>query len=137
MKPNFMQDVEGTQYFIQYLRNKGFQNIQTTDQYAAWDIEADWNNHRYYFELKVRPRAAIDGTYDDTICEQYKLIATPDINRSYVVNLFIDKMSIIPYTAPYTIQRKFCQKTNCWDRTKVMKNLVSYKNEEKYLHDYE
>ena len=137
MKPDFQQDKEGTQYFMSYLMKKGFYNVHVTDQYVPWDIEADWKDNHYYFELKVRPKVALDGKYNDTICEQYKLTATPDIHHSYIVNLFTDRMSIIPYTAPYEVQRKLCQKTNRWDRTKVMKNLLSFKNEEKYMYDYE
>lgn len=136
MKPDFSKDREGLHYFSQYLIGQGFYNIQTTTQFTPWDLEADWKGHHYYFELKVRPKVALDGKWNDTICEQYKLVASPDINHSYIVNLFTDKMSIIPYTAPYEVQHKFCQKTNDWDKTKVMKDLLSFKNEEKYLHEY-
>ena len=136
MKPDFSRDKEGLHYFSQYLISKGFYNIQTTTKFTAWDLEADHNGNHYYFELKVRPKVALDGKYNDTICEQHKLVATPDINRSYIVNLFTDKMTIIPYTAPYEVQHKPCQKTNNWDTHKVMKDLVSFKNEEKYLYDY-
>lgn len=136
MKPDFSRDKEGLHYFSQYLISQGFYNIQTTTKFTAWDLEADCDGNHYYFELKVRPKVALDGKYNDTICEQHKLVASPDINRSYIVNLFTDKMSIIPYTAPYEVQHKPCQKTNNWDTHKVMKDLVSFKNEEKYLYSY-
>ena len=136
MTPDFTHDREGILYFSRYLINKGFYNIQTTTAFTPWDLEADYNGQHYYFELKVRPKVALDGKYNDTICEKHKLDTTPDINHSYIVNLFTDKMSIIPYTAPYEVQHKKCQKTNDWDRTKVVKDLLSFKNEEKYLHDY-
>ena len=137
MKPDFTKDKEGLRYFSHYLISQGFYNIQTTLPYTAWDLEADWKGQHFYFELKVRPKVALDGIYNDTICEQYKLVATPDINHSYIVNLFTDKMSIIPYTAPYEVQYKLCQKTNNWNRNKVMKTILSFRNEEKYLYDYE
>lgn len=137
MKPDFTKDKEGLRYFSHYLISQGFYNIQTTLPYTAWDLEADWKGQHFYFELKVRPKVALDGIYNDTICEQYKLVATPDINHSYIVNLFADKMSIIPYTAPYEVQYKLCQKTNNWNRNKVMKTILSFRNEEKYLYDYE
>ena len=137
MKPDFTKDKAGLRSFSHYLISQGFYNIQTTLPYTAWDLEADWKGQHFYFELKVRPKVALDGTYNDTICEQYKLVATPDINHSYIVNLFTDKMSIIPYTAPYEVQYKLCQKTNNWNRNKVMKTILSFRNEEKYLYDYE
>lgn len=137
MKPNFTEDREGLRYFSHYLISRGFYNIQTTTQFTPWDLEADWKGNHYYFELKVRPRQALDGRFNDTICELYKLTATPDVEHSYIVNLFTDQMSIVPYTARYEIQHKMCQKTNNWDNSKVMKDLVSFPNEQKYLHLYE
>lgn len=137
MRPDFLKDKEGIGYFTQYLSKKGFTNITTTHQHTSWDIEADWKDQRYYFELKRRPKVAIDGKWNDTICELHKLKATPDIEHSYIVNLFYDKMTIIPMTTKYEIQHKLCQKTNDWDNHKVMKDLCSFKNEEKYLYDYD
>lgn len=129
-------DPEGKKYFSKYLISRGYYNIQTTTELASWDLEADYENKHYYFELKVRPKVALDGTYNDTICELHKIEATPDVKHSYIVNLFFDKMSIIPMTEHYEVQHKMCQKTNNWDKRKVMKDLCSFHNDEKYLYDY-
>lgn len=137
MKPDFVSDPEGVLYFSQYLIRKGFYNVRTTTPFTAWDLEADYNNKHYYFELKVRPKVALDGKYDDSICEKHKLEATPNIYTSYLVNLFDDKMSIIPYTAPHQEQFRYCQATSFDPSNKQRKRLVSYHNDSTYLHDYE
>lgn len=135
-RPSFEGDSEGTNYFKHYLENHNLTNVNiTSDPFAAWDIDATYNGNVYYFELKKRD---IDSyKWGDSICEQHKVDAVPDKNRAYLVNLFTDCITIIPLTAEHEVQHKRCQKTNNWDKTKVMKNLLSYKNEDKYRHKYE
>lgn len=135
-RPSFTNDIEGVEYFKQYLENHSFTDVNiTSNPYAAWDIDATYNGQTFFFELKKRD---IDSyAWGDSICEQHKIDAVPDIKRAYLVNLFTDCITIIPFSTPHQIQHKPCQKTNNWDKTKVMKNLLSYKNEDKYRHKYE
>lgn len=135
-RPSFCSDREGLAYFKRYLLNHNFTNVNiTSNTYEAWDIDGTYNGQTYYFELKKRD---IDSfQWGDSICEQHKIDAVPDKNRAYLVNLFTDCITIIPLTADHEVQHKLCQKTHNWDRTKVMKNLLSYKNEDKYRHEYE
>lgn len=138
MIPSFEQDPEGLQYFSRYLLSKGFHDIQTTSSFTAWDLEAIYLNRKYYFELKVRPKIALDGRYNDAICEQHKLESTPDIEHSFLVNLFTDCFTIHRYTDPHEIQHKMCQKTNDFgDRHKVAKKLCSYPIKKENIFFYE
>ena len=127
-------DPEGIKLFSKYLIANGFYNIQTTPRLCAHDLEADYDGTTYYFELKKR---SITSTqWGDSICEQHKIDASPDPNRTYLVNLFTDCLTIIPVTAEHEVQRKYCQKTNNWDKHKVLKDLLSYPNKPEYKHDY-
>ena len=134
---NFENDKEGIKFFSNYLIKKGFYNIQTTTTFTSWDLEAEKDGIVYYFELKVRPKVALDGKWNDSICEQNKLEHTPSIEHSYLVNLFTDCFTIIPYTAQHKVQKKYCRKTTNWNRTPVLKNLLSYPNLPKYIRQYE
>lgn len=132
----FENDEEGKKFFANYLMSKKFYDISTTLPFCKWDIEATKDDIVYYFELKVRPKPAIDGKWNDSICEQNKLEATPDIEHSYLVNFFTDCFTIIPYTAEHTVQHKKCQRTNNWNRERVQKELCSYPNLPQYTYSY-
>lgn len=132
---NFTDDIEGTKFFSKYLIKNGFYNIQTTAEFCGHDLEADYKGKTYYFELKRRDISA--DTWGDSICEQHKIDSTPDPNRTYLVNFFTDCFTIIPITAQHETQSKMCQKTNNWNRKKVLKNLLCYPNKKEYRHNYE
>ena len=135
-QPDFTNDAEGKEYFAQYLTDHQFSDVHiTSDTYAAWDVDGTYSGQVYYFELKKRD---IDSyQWGDSICEKHKIDAVPDKKHAYLVNLFTDCLTIIPLTASYEVQHKYCQKTNNWDRRKVIKDLLSFKNEDKYRHPYE
>lgn len=133
----FENDEEGKKFFANYLISNGFHDVTTTLPFTEWDLEATKDDIVYYFELKVRPKPAIDGKWNDSICEQNKLDTVPDLHHAYLVNFFTDCFTVIPMKAEHTVQHKPCQKTNNWNRKKVMKDLLSYPNLEKYKHKYE
>lgn len=127
-------DPEGKVFFSKYLIGRGFYNIQTTTDFCSWDLEAEYKGVKYYFELKRRD--IISTAWGDSICEQHKIDSCPDKKHTYLVNFFTDCFTVIPITADHQVQHKYCQKTNNWDRRKVMKDLLSYPNKDEYKHSY-
>lgn len=130
-------DSASKDYFMNYLRKKGYTNVKESCKNCAYDVSAEKDGVTYYFELKLRPKVALDGIYNDTICEQNKLDRMPDLQHSYIVNLFDDCFSCFPFMHPHKIQHKLCQKTNDGDRTKMLKYICSYRNDENHLFNYE
>lgn len=131
MNPN---DPEGKRLFGNFLISKGFYNIQTTTEFCHWDIEAEYEGQKYYFELKYR---SVPSTkYGDAIIQQDKYEALKNLPNCYIVNIYPDnKVAVIPIDAEHEEQQHLCQKTNNWDRTRVPKTLISYPLKPEYAHD--
>lgn len=136
MKPNFVEDVEGTKYLAEYLTNKGFTNVKDMhNRHEEWDLEADWKGKTYTFECKMRKWDS--ERFGDSICEPEKMDKCPNSKQAYLVNFFTDCFTIIPFTAEHQVLYQMCQRSELWDRRKKMKHLLSYPNLDKYKHEYE
>lgn len=135
--PNFEDDKQGLKFVQSYLLVHGFDSAEIQSRYCRWDITATKDDKTYYIEVKRRKRCARDGVYDDTILEISKLQSSPCLSNSYVINLFTDCFSFIPYTAPHKIITEVCQKYSWRKEERVPKTLVSYPNHKKYLHSYD
>lgn len=136
MIPDFSADVEGTKYLAAYLTKKGFTNV--TDMHGRheeWDLEADWHGTTYTFECKMRKWDS--DKFGDSICEPEKIYKCPNYKHAYLVNFFTDCFTIIPFTAEHTVQHMMCQRSELWNRTKKMKDILSFPNLPKYKHEYE
>lgn len=136
MRPDFSADPEGTKYLAHYLTSKGFTEVTDMhDKHKEWDLEANWNGTKYYFECKMRKWDA--DKFGDSICEPEKIEKSPDAKHAYLVNFFTDCFTMIPLLTEHEVQYKLCQRSELWDRTKRMKHICCYKNLKKFRHTYE
>ena len=129
-------DIEGKQYFSQYLKHNGYDHISIPDAiFCPYDIEAYKGGVRYIFELKNRP---ITSTrYGDSIIDSGKYNKLSKLDADvYIVNFFTDCFHIHRLDSFDEKQNHMCQKTNNWDRTKVARTLISYKNKSTTRYEY-
>lgn len=129
-------DTEKKLYFKEYLESQGFTNIDIpSDPYCIYDISGTLDNTEYYYELKVR--SVTSTQYGDSIIELSKYNNLKGLQSPvYVVNFFTDCFHIHPLLSEHENQDHYCQKTNNWDRHKIRKVLISYKNTNKSRREY-
>lgn len=130
-------DPEGIYWFKEYLERHHFTNINIPDnQYCSFDIEADYRDKHYIFELKNRP--CTSTAWNDSIIELSKFNILHHLDgEKYIVNFFTDCWHIHNLESEHEEQHHFCQKTNNWSRNKVRKILISYKNTNKTRREYD
>lgn len=135
-------DPEGKILFKKWLERRDFKEVNYKyDNLCHFDITACKNNVKYVFELKKRPIKS-DLWGDNIIQEDKYNFLLPydndsDNQKVYIVNLFTDCMYINPLQAPHECQKKYCQKTNNWNRNKVEKILISYPHQNKFRFEYD
>lgn len=134
---NKTTDPEGKIWFSEWLDKKHFTNITIpTDPHCYYDIEADKDGKHYIFEIKNRPCSSV--AWGDSIIELSKFnILKTFSGEKYIVNFFTDCFHLHHLESDHQLQNRFCQRTNNWDRNKIKKVLVSYKNTNKTKHEYD
>lgn len=134
---NKTTDPEGIQWFKEWLDRKGFTNITIPqNEFSYYDIEADKGDKHYIFELKSRPCTSY--AFNDSIIELQKFnILKQFSGEKYVVNFFTDCFHIHELGSQHEFQDHFAQATNNWNRNKIRKVLVSYKNTNKSRKEYD
>lgn len=133
---NIITDPEGVLWFKSYLESKHFENIHIPeDKFSPYDIEADKDGKHYIFEIKNR--SCTSTTWNDSIIESTKFNVLHHLKgEKYVVNLFTDCFHIHNLESEHEEQHHMCQKTNNWNRNKVHKILISYKNTQQSKREY-
>ena len=134
------EDPEGKETFKEWLIKRDFKDVNiVADELCHYDIISQKNGVKYVFELKKRPIRS--DVWNDNIIQQdkyeYLLPMDKDNQKVYIVNLFTDCMYINPLQYDHEEQHKYCQKTNNWDRTRVLKTLISYKHINKHRYEYD
>lgn len=134
----FASEEESKQYFVQYLKLKGYTNIHpTTQRYAYYDIEAEYNGMRYRFELKQRD---FDSTkYGDSMMEVYKYNRFKEdhdkglFDKGVLISLFNDCMtSSDVFNQKEDLYRVCPNSKDMIHYYKKSKHCVTYKQEKKY-----
>lgn len=134
---NKTTDPEGKIWFSGWLESKHFTNITIPeDPHCYYDIEADKGDKHYIFELKSRPCTSY--AFNDSIIELQKFNILKQFNgEKYLVTFFTDCFHIHELGSEHTFQDHFAQATNNWNRNKIRKVLVSYKNTNKTRNEYD
>ena len=129
-------DIEGKIFFSHYLESKGYDHISIPDAvFCPYDIEAYRNGQRYIFELKNR--TVTSTQYGDSIIDSGKYSKLSQLDaKVYIVNFFTDCFHVHKLDSYDERQNHMCQKTNNWDRTKVPRILISYKNKQSTKYEY-
>ena len=129
-------DKEGKTFFSHYLEERGYDYVSIPDAvFCPYDIEAYKDGVRYIFELKNRPITSTK--YGDSIIDSGKYTKLSQLDaKVYVVNFFTDCFHIHKLDSFDEKQNHMCQKTNNWDRTKVPRILISYKNKPTTRYEY-
>lgn len=134
----YHNDKHDKEWFLNILKESNYttNSISTTDEFCHWDIEAtNKNGITYTFELKNR--TDIDShKYNDNIFETTKLDASNDLSRSFLVSLFKDCYVVHRLDEPHTITTMKCQRTNNWDKTRILKTIVHYTTDDNHRHPY-
>lgn len=143
IEDNGEHDYEGKVTLGNFLIHSGFYDVQTTIKGSTWDMEACYKGNKYYFELKDRRKGRYKylNTKGDSIIEDLKfnnlLKECPDIKRCYVVNIFLDGLTIFPVLSEHHLEDKVAGKTTFFaNRERVPKTFVSYINRKSYIYDY-
>ena len=114
----------------------GYYNIQTTTKFCAWDLECEKDGIKYYMELKVRHRNAMDGKYNDACCEDIKVKDSPNPARSYLISLFDDYWTMTPYNE-LTDKQYVKAQASQHNKRHIKKIFLSHPLKESELKDYE
>lgn len=137
----FTTEQESINYFIKWLQQHKFENIQPTqnDQPFCWyDIEAERLGKKYRFELKRRNM--LSTKYNDGICECYKYkefknaLEEKVINEGYLVCLFDDCITLSSFkTTPLYEDVVYANKTTDFEnKNQVKKHFIHFKQNYKY-----
>lgn len=93
----FKTEKDSIDYFVTFLSNKGFTNInstQSTDHFSFYDISSTYNGNNYLFEIKRRSMNSTE--HGDVMVEDSKTekmiekMKNKEIRMGYMVNFFYD-----------------------------------------------
>lgn len=134
---SFETEQESKDYFCKVLQQYGYTNIkQTTYRYEYYDIEAEYNNIRYRFELKVRNFPSTK--YNDSMMELHKYqkfvedYQNKQFDKGVLVSLFEDCMTLSDVLHPRdSIYRIAPNSMDLVHFYKKKKNFIIYNQEKK------
>lgn len=139
----FHTENESIDYFVSFLKNKGFYSINATqseNQFSYYDIEAELNSKKWRFELKNRSERLKSTDFNDSIMEVYKYKKFKEEKDEYdygrIVSFFNDCFTISDVFNPIGIEKRMAKKSTYFDdKTIVEKNYITYKQERKFNYD--
>lgn len=136
----FATEQDSIDYLVNRLESKGWVNInptQSTNPYAYYDIEAEYNGVKVRWECKRRNYKS--DKFGDSIMEKYKYdhfiedIRKGEIDKAFLVSFFEDCLTIDDITYPYDVDFIYANRTTDFsNRNIVQKTMVHYKQDYKY-----